>query len=244
MTTKKTTSFEGRRFSGVLLARKYGTNDPFQELGNCNSMQITSEIERDELLSTGWEDYGQVISSYITTKSVQISMTFDSFEPKSLARALMGEVVESEEAAAPFNVSITASAGFHELGVKNIDLKSVKVNGESEGFRVMPMAGLIEFDLTKFTEGDVLAVSGTTEKADKFSIAGYTQQQIVLELKLDGRDLISQRRGLLEIPHAVLGSNANVDWFAKSWWENGLEGNLIKDKNKETFIFSEWLPTD
>lgn len=236
----KTTQFEGRKYSGNLYAKKYGTSDPFENLGNCASMTITSETEKDELLSTGKYDYGQVISSVITQKSVTLSAEFNSFDMNALSRALMGKPIENTTSSQAFSVSLTVAEGFLELGVIDINPETVKIDGnKSDDYQLVEFSGLIKFDLSKFNKGDVVTVSGNTKGGTTVSIAGYSMQDIVLEMKLDGRDRISGRNGTLHIPHAVLASNANIDWFSEDWWKNGLEGSLVKDEGKETFTFIE-----
>lgn len=231
--------FEGRKYSGNLLGRKYGTDDPWELLGNCSSMTITSETEKDELLSTGKYDYGQVLSSIITQKSVQLSAEFNTFDLNALSRALMGEPIQSTKTAEAFSVSVTVADGYWDLGKTDINKDTVKVNNETEGFELIEFSGLIKFDLTKFNVGDVVTVTGNTKAGTIFTIAGYSMRDIVLELKLDGRDRISGRNGSLHIPHAVLASNSAIDWFSEDWWKNGLEGSLVKDAGKETFTFTE-----
>ena len=231
--------FEGRKYSGDLFGRRYGTNDAWEKLGNCSSMTITSETEKDELTSTGKCDYGQVLSSVITQKSVQLAAEFNTFDLNALSRALMGEPIQTTKSAEAFSVSLTVAEGYLDLGKTDIDKATVQVNGESEGFELVEFSGLIKFDLTKFNEGDVVSVSGSTKAGTSYTIAGYSMRDIVLELKLDGRDRISGRNGSLHIPHAVLASNSAIDWFSEDWWKNGLEGSLVKDSGKETFTFTE-----
>ena len=241
MATKTSTTFEGRRYSGVLYAKEYGSTGNWQKLGNGASMTITTEIETDELLSTGHEDYGSVISKYISQKSTALAIELDSFNPDALARAFMGNLEFKTHSSQAISTSITvpADGGTIDLGYKNIDPESFTVDGGKEGFVLDAFAGLLEIVGDKWNVGDVVAIAGQTKQWQSSEIAALKKQQLVFELQLSGKDLISQKRGVLHIPHAVLASNASMDWFSKEWWKNGLEGSIIKDDGKENFTFIE-----
>ena len=57
---------------------------------------------------------------------------------------------------------------------------------------------------------------------------------------LDGKDRVTGQNGILEIPHAVMTSDGEMNWMSDDWWESGLSGKLVKDPAKPTMRFTEY----
>lgn len=51
------TKLRGKKYSGDIYAREYGTDKPFFKMGNLSELSTKSEVETDELTSTGREDF-------------------------------------------------------------------------------------------------------------------------------------------------------------------------------------------
>ena len=87
-------SLRGKKYSGDLYGRKFGSTDPAVKLGNLTSLTFEKSSDTEELQSTGKNDYGQAIESVTKPGVTKIKMEFNTFDKSAMARALMGEAVD------------------------------------------------------------------------------------------------------------------------------------------------------
>lgn len=246
--TQQTQSLRGRKFSGDLMGRAYGTNNGLLKLGNVTEFTTKSETEKDELKSTGREDYGQAIEVEAKGKPIEISLKFNTFDKHALARMLMGEAVDlaSSPQAIP-ETTVRAVKGMIKLNYTDINPEgfALKVGSkvvEATKYKLNPRLGLLEItDWTGIDVGTELKYSGNTKGSAGFSIDANTLQSLELELYLDGQDRITGNNGILEIPHAVLSANGDINWFTEDWWESAFSGTAVKDEGKPVMKFTEFL---
>ncbi|MDO4434866.1 MAG: hypothetical protein Q4B71_00425 [Cardiobacteriaceae bacterium] len=240
---------QGRKYSGDLYGRKFGSQDGFEKLGNVSGLKTSTEIEQDVLKSTGADDYGQAISVEIKPSETKINLSFNSFNKDGLARALMGEAVDKAKSKQTVDKqSFTLpKAGFLKLEHQDIDPTTFELFDESDQkqdpdtYKLRAVLGMVELtEQSALTAGDAVKISYQTKERAGFSIDSNTLPKIELELLLEGKDRISGREGSLWIPHAVLSSAGDLDWFSDDWWENGMEGTLIKEDSKPTMRFTEY----
>lgn len=244
---------QGRKYSGDLYGRALDANgEPlgsFFKLGNVSGLKTTREVETDSLTSTGAYDYGEAISVEIKPGATEIEITFNSFNKDGLARALMGEVLDMSTT--KYSVvkeahSAILDEGYYKFDSSDIDPKTFKVYDSAdteispEDYELKASLGLFRFKDGAANKGQAFKVSYSTLGRSGYEIEANSLQRIELELLLDGKDRISGRQGELWIPHAVLSSNGDIDWFADDWWENGLTGTLIKHQGKPSMRFKEY----
>ena len=238
----------GRKYSGDLFARKYGSEDGFFELGNVTELTTKKDADTDELTSTGRDDYGEAIEIESIPGATELSLKFNTFDKVALARALMGEAVDLPTEPKTFNDE-TFKVTLGNIKLSHIDIDPdtlVLTDSESHTvdkstYELNPRLGTIRFNETSELEvGAVVTYSGKTKGTAGYQIDANTLTSLPLEMYLDGKDRITGKNGILNIPHAVLASDGDLNWFSDDWWESGLSGKLVKDEGKPTMRFTEF----
>lgn len=241
-------ALHGKKYSGDLYGRKYGSNEPLQKLGNVTELKTSSKVKTDTLTSTGKHDYGQAIETENTPEPTELSLKFNTFDKNGLARALMGEAFDISTSAVTFtDEPITVGLGWVKLKNKDIDTTSIAITDSKSQpvdpthYDVNASLGMIRFnEKSTLIAGSLATVSGKTKGSAGFQIHANTLQSLPLELYLDGKDRITGKNGTLEMPHAVLSSDGDMDWFSDNWLDYGLKGTLVKDEGKESMTFTEY----
>lgn len=239
---------QGRKYSGTLYGRKFGSSDGFQKLGNVSSLTTSREVETDTLQSTAREDYGEAISAEVKPGATEVKISFNSFDREGYARALMGEALDlggspNTVVDAPYQVA----DGWLKLADKDIDestlliVDSSATEVDASTYTLNAKLGMVQFnDTSTLTVGEAITVSYVQKGTAGYYIDANTLDKQDLELLLDGRDRISGAEGELSIPHAVISADGDQDWFSDDWWENGTTGTLIKEPGQPTMRFTEY----
>ena len=218
-------SLRGKKYSGDLYGRKFGSTDPAVKLGNLTSLTFEKSSDTEELQSTGKNDYGQAIESVTKPGVTKIKMEFNTFDKSAMARALMGEAVD---------LTTTPKTVTDEALVATVGqwLKLAAV--PAEHFEVNARLGMVRLIAGKTTvqDKDPLKISYKTKGSKGFAIDADTVQRFDMELYLDGRDRITGEEGILNIWHAALQSDGNLDWLSDDWWKNGVSGTALKPADK------------
>lgn len=236
----------GRLYSGDLWVRAYGTTDTWQMLGNVTHFSTKSDIEKKELIGRGLKNYGQAIDTVIIPKPTELEIKFDSFDKNALARALMGTIKEVDKQTTITDQEVKARLnGFFELGVGGLDETSFVLKNKSktvidkDKYELNANLGLVKLlDQKGISEGDSLYFDGKTKQG--FAIYAGSLHNISLEIKLDGQDRVTRRRGHLHVPHAVLSASGDINWLSDDWWEAGLSGTIVKTDGKPIMTFTEF----
>lgn len=243
------TELRGKKYSGDVYARKYNSDEPFFKMGNVSELSTKSEVETDELTSTGRDDYGQAIEVEVKPKPTEMTLKFNTFDKYALARALMGEAVDlSTSPVVIEETTVKASKmGWIKLAYKDIDPSNFELKNKTKQtidankYELNPRLGMVRFiDSTGITDGDNLFYTGKTKGSAGYQIEANTLQSLPLEIYLDGKDRITGKDGVLEIAHAVLSSDGDINWLSDDWWANGLGGQIVKDNGKPLMLFTEY----
>ena len=241
---------QGKKYSGDLYGRPHGSTIGFSNMGNVSELTSSKEIESDELKSTGREDYGEALSVDNTPGATEMSIKFNTFDKQGMARALMGEAVDLT--ATPITITnepLTVTTGWIKLAYKDIDPDTFVLSDTEVAPNVIPAAqyelnprlGMIRFNETGTpVVGAELTYSGKTKGSAGYQIDANTLSSLPLEMYLDGKDRVSGKDGILEIPHAVMTADGDINWMTDDWWESGLSGKLVKDTGKPTMRFTEY----
>lgn len=242
-------ALQGRKYSGDLYARKWGSEDAFEEMGNVTEFTTKSETDKDELKSTGREDYGQAIEVEVVPQPIEISLKFNTFDKHALARMLMGEAVDLSGLPQTIDETpIKAAKGWIKLGHLDIDPDNFELKNESKSpidktnYELNTRTGSVKLlDEAGVDVGATLYFTGKTKGRAGFSIDAGTLQSMQLEIYLDGKDRISGNDGVLDVPHVVLSADGDINWFADDWWESGLSGTVVKEEGKPSMRFTEFV---
>ncbi len=241
-------ALHGKKYSGDLWGRLYGSNEPFQKLGNVTELKASSKSKTDTLPSTGKEDYGQAIESETTQEPTEISYKFNTFGKEGMGRMLMGKAYDLAKMAITFTDEVhIAGVGGIKLANKDIDPVGLVLTTETgetidpTTYKLNARLGMVEFnDTSLLLTGEKLKVSGKTKGSAGYQINANTLQSLALEMYLDGKDRITGKEGILDIPHAVMASDGDIDFMSDKWWEAGMKGTLVKDEGKESMTFTEY----
>ena len=238
----------GKKYSGDLIGRKWGSDDGFVDLGNVTELTTSKGADTDELTSTGRDDYGEAIDIESLPGATGIKITFNTFDKHALARALMGEAVDLSTEAVDIDGEIKVGmnwldTGYHDIDPENFALvDSTETPVDASTYELNTRLGIVRFNTTSTLEpGEVVKFAGKTKGRAGYQIDANTLTSLPLELKLDGKDRITGQDGVLIIPHAVLSADGDINWFSDDWWQSGLSGKLVKDNNKPTMRFTEYL---
>lgn len=238
----------GKKYSGDVYVRKYGTKDAFVKMGNVSELTTSQEVETDELKSTGKYDYGQAIDAEVTPQPIKINIKFNTFDKVEMARALMGEAVDAQATVQTLTdvAGVVAVGGYIKLEHDDIDAKTFVVKNkaqtqiDAEHYELLADVGLLRFkDSANVKAGEAFSYSAKTLGSGGYSIDANTLQALDLELFLDGKDRISLKNGSLSIPHVKLSTDGEINWFSNEWWESGLTGTVIKEQDKPAMTFKE-----
>lgn len=238
----------GKKYSGNLYARKWNTLDGFFKIGNVTELSTKKESDTDELTSTGRDDYGEAIEIETVPGATEMTLKFNTFDKTALARVLMGEAVDLSTTPVAFvDQPLIVGMGHLKLAYADIDestlvlTDSTSVVIDPDTYTVNPRLGMITFNSdSALLPGAAITYSGSTKGSAGYQIDANTLNSLPLELYLDGRDRISGKDGTLTVPHAVLASDGDLNWFSDDWWEGGLSGKLVKDEGKPTMRFTEF----
>ncbi len=238
----------GKKYSGDLLVRKYGSDEGFEKLGNITELSTKKDSDSEELKSTGRNDWGEAIEVESKAGATDISIKFNTFNKKTLAKVLMGEDVDlSAEPQTFTDVAIKVGTDWLPIGYDDIDMENFALADDKgsaiakETYEVNPRLGMIRFkEASKLKAGSTIKATGKTKGSKGYQIEANTLASIPLEMKLDGRDRITGKNGVLDMPHAVLSADGDINWLDDKWWEAGLSGKLVKDEGKPTMLFKEY----
>lgn len=238
----------GKMLSGTLYGRKYGSTEALQHLGNVTKLVTSKKIEKDELKSTGIDDFGEAIAVHIKPSATEIEMNFNSFDKNGMARALMGEAVDLSKQVQSFeNEALIASTNWIKLAHGDIDPAHFVLKDEQQRvidastYTLNARIGMIRFnESSQVLAGSTIKATGKTKGSAGYQIDSHSLQSLPLELYLDGKDLITGKYYTLTIPHVVLASEGGIDWFSDKWVENGLKGTVIKDHDKAAMLYREF----
>lgn len=238
----------GKKYSGDLFARAHGSEDGFFELGNVTELSTKKEADTDELTSTGRDDYGEAIEIDTIPGATELSLKFNTFDKMALARALMGEAIDLVTTPVTFtDEELKVGMGWIKLAHRDIDPEELVLTDSTQQavdpttYKLNPRLGMIQFTADSELEVDsIVTYSGKTKGSAGYQIDANTLTSLPLEMYLDGKDRISGKDGILDIPHAVLASDGDLNWFSDEWWESGLSGKLVKDQDKPTMRFTEY----
>ncbi|MGP4950704.1 hypothetical protein ACTXGO_00825 [Psychrobacter sp. T6-1] len=238
----------GKKYSGDLFARKWGSMDGFVMIGNVTELSTSKESDSDQLTSTGRGEYGEVIENESIPGPTELAIKFNTFDKHAMARVMMGEAVDLSTTPVEFtDEPLTVGMNWLKLAHRDIDETTLVLTDDTatvipaDTYDVNPRLGMVKFnDTSTLLPGASITYAGTTKGSAGYQIDANTLTSLPLEMYLDGKDRISGQDGILDLPHADLSSDSDINWFSDDWWEGGLSGPLIKDAGKPTMRFIEY----
>lgn len=245
----QSTTLRGKKYSGDLYARKFGTEDAFVKLGNVTEFTTSQEVEKEELKSTGKYDYGQALEADVIPQPIEVSLSFNTFDNKALARALMGEALNFAGSVQTLTdvAGVVKLGGLIKLSHDDIDPEHFDIKDKNQRsidkshYKLLADIGMVQFLAgASVKEGEAFTYSGKTKGTSGFSIDANTLHALDFEMYLDGRDRITGKNGVLSVPHVKLSADGSLDWFADEWMSSSLTGTIIKEDGKAAMTFKEF----
>lgn len=238
---------QGKKYSGDLYGRPFGSEDGFTKMGNVKELKTKRDMDSNDLLSTGREDYGEALSTDNKPGATEVEIVFDTFDKYGMARALMGTAIDLDTAPVDFaDKELTVGLGWLKLGYEDIDPETFALKDSLDApiaanqYELNPRLGMIHFTASATPlVGSKVKYSGKTLGSAGYQVDANTLASLPMEMYLDGQDRVTGADGMLIIPHAVMTANGDMNWMTDDWWEAGFNGKLIKEPGKPAMRFRE-----
>lgn len=217
------------------------------DFGNVTKLGIQPASEIKEQKSKKRDSYGQVLETVALQDTAQLSATLETVNRIGLRYAFMGEdAAYSQTSGSVTDEPIVAQL---DAWVKLANEEVSAVTVENTGGTVTYVAGT-DYDLNTrlgmiraksggaITDAQALNVSYTKAAFTGAAIRGNVKPQIRARLLLDGKNLVDDSIGILDIWEVVLSTSSEFDWFSDDWNTVELQGRLKTPAGKtEPFVF-------
>ncbi|MCG7655943.1 hypothetical protein [Wielerella bovis] len=230
----------GLKFAGTVYARLKGSTTWF-ELGNTRSLTIKSSTEKDERISFKKESFGQALDNLPTPKPPEISWENDTFNKRNFGFMLMGKATDLDtQLKTVSGETITLVKGeWVELANANLDgnkdiTLTLTAGGEvkKEDYTVNHNVGLIMLHADSESEAGEATISYTTREGGGFAISAATLDSLNLELKIDGKNRVTDENGLLNVWEVNVAADGDFDWLSGDWGKAKFSGTCITPSGK------------
>lgn len=197
--------------------------------------EIKTNNERKEKLSRRKATYNQPYVSYGLPQPSDFAITFGEVTGRIFALMLAASVENLSAAAAPFtDVEVTT--------VEDVWVPTGKTYISKSGFTVKNSAGDVtyvlgtdyamdwELGLIKRLPGSAISaavkLAGTTEAITGMRLKGAQNYNQVMRLKLNGINLVTKRRMILQAPQGSVASETAYDFMSGDFASAALTGRL------------------
>ncbi len=176
----------------------------FRPIGNATLFQLTPKVEQLERKSFQRATRGQTLDTFKRMDGVDLRIEVDTFGRENLALALAGTAQGFTQAAREDgSAELTLRHGLWvELGAYNVSDVAIVGHSEGEDFLVKPEAGMV-MALAGGAIADNSSVTVTFKAAavedGAYSIDGGARPDILLQLRLDGRDDVTGRSVITDV---------------------------------------------
>ncbi len=209
--------------------------------GNPISAAIALSSETKERKSRKRENPGAVLDAITTPNAPQVTISTDTFIPRTWAMAMMGEsaniTVPAETVAN--EAAVARLDGYHQLANGNIDAATIAVsNGgtplTAEQFTLNAEMGLLQVtDPAAANEGDALTVNYQTVETTKLVVDGARVSGFKGKLVIDGQNDVTKQRAKLIFPNVTLAVDGDFDWFSEDFNTVVMKGTAAVGPNGE-----------
>ena len=210
--------------------------------GNPISCKISTSSDEKVRKSRRKGDAGASLDSRTTPNPAQVTISTDTFQPKTWAMAMMGQAgkvtvasqtVTAEAATAVFD-------GYHQLAHSDVDPSTVVVKKDdvaldSAAYTVNGSMGLLQIiDTEVAAEGDALAVDYQTRQVTKTVIEGAKVSSFKGKIIVDGTNDVTGDDAKLTIHNVSLAVNGDFDWFSDDYNAIEMVGTASVGKGGES----------
>lgn len=217
------------------------------DFGNVTKLGIQPASEIKEQKSKKRDSYGQVLETVALQDTAQLSATLETVNRIGLRYAFMGEDAAYSQTSGTVTDEATTARldGWVRLAAEDISALVLTNTGAT----VTYVAGT-DYDVNTrlgmyraktggaITDGQALLADYTRAAFTGAAIRGNVKPQIRARLLLDGKNLVDDSIGILDIWEVVLSTSSEFDWFSDDWNTVELQGRLKTPTGKtEPFVF-------
>lgn len=209
--------------------------------GNPISASVALSSEKIERKSRKKENAGAVLDAITRPNPPEVTLSTDTFIPRTWAMALMGTAATVEVAAKPAadEAAVARLDGYHRLTKRDIDPATVVVKKgattlTAAQFTLNAEAGLLQItDATAANEGDALTVNYQTKAVKKLVIDGAKVTNFKGKVEIDGKNEITGQRARLIFPNLTLAVEGDFDWYNEGYNTVVMKGTAAVGSNGE-----------
>lgn len=190
--------------------------------GNPISCKISASSDEKVRKSRKRANAGSSLDTRSTPNPSQVTISTDTFQPKTWAMAMMGTTGKVTKAVQTVTDEIATAVldGYHQLAHSDIDAATITVtNGvtpvDASAYDLNPSMGLLQItDEAAATAGDELKVSYSTRQVTKTVIEGAKVSKFRGKIIVDGQNDVTGEDAKLTIHNVSLAVNGDFDWFS------------------------------
>ncbi len=209
--------------------------------GNPVSCKISASAETKTRKSHRKHDAGAALDSITIPKPAEVTISTDTFQPRTWAMAMMGEAgrktvtaetVADEAVKAVFD-------GYHQLANTDIDESTLVVakSGtplDKTAYALDAEMGLLQItDATAATAGDDLTVNYKTMETAKTVIEAAKVTSFKGKIVINGKNQVNDQNFRLIIPNVSLAVGGDLDFHKDDFNTVEMKGTAAKGKNGE-----------
>lgn len=224
-----------------------GNIGAYIDFGNVTKLGIQPASEIKEQKSKKRDSYGQVLETVALQDTAQLSAILETVNRNGLRYAFMGEDAAYSQASGTVTNEATiakldgwvklAGEEISSLVLTNVGATVTYVLGTDYdvnnrlGMYKAKTGGAITADQPLLADYSRAAFTGA-------AIRGNVKPQIRARLLLDGKNLVDDSIGILDIWEVVLSTSSEFDWFSDDWNTVELQGRLKTPAGKtEPFVY-------
>lgn len=224
-----------------------GVIGPYIDFGNTTKLGIKPASTIKEQKSKKRDSYGQVLETVALQDTAELSAILETINRTGLRYAFMGEDAAYSQTSGTVTDEATIAKldGWVRLAAEDISAVTLTNVGATVTY-------VLNTDYILNTRlGMYKALVGGAITADQPLLADYTRAaftgaairgnvkpQIRARLLLDGKNLVDDSIGILDVWEVVLSTSSEFDWFKDDWNTVELTGRLKTPTGKtEPFVY-------
>ncbi len=224
-----------------------GNIGAYIDFGNVTKLGIQPASEIKEQKSKKRDSYGQVLETVALQDTAQLSATLETVNRIGLRYAFMGEDAAYTQASGSVvdEATVARLDGWVRLAGEEVSAVTLENTAGTTTY-VLGTDYILNTRLGMYkalvggaiTEGQAINVSYTRAAFTGAAIRGNVKPQIRARLLLDGKNLVDDSIGILDVWEVVLSTSSEFDWFSDDWNTVELQGRLKTPTGKtEPFVF-------
>ena len=210
--------------------------------GNPIACKISTSSDEKVRTSRRKGDAGSSLDSRTTPKPAQVTISTDTFQPKTWAMAMMGTAGKVTVAvqAVTDEAAVAVLDGYHQLAHADIDAATFIVKKgatpiDASAYELIPSMGLLQItDETAAAANEALTVSYSTKLVTKTVIEGAKVTSFRGKVVVDGKNDVTGDDAKLTIHNVSLAVNGDFDWFSDDYNAIEMVGTASVGKNGES----------